>query len=97
MRINRSHGMLAIACALWCTSARGEPPRDQRGETIFRERCASCHGPRGAKELDKGVPLSTRRLSRKQVGEMVASRLEAAPASDQEAVTNYIMKLLPKD
>ena len=92
-----------IALAAFAATAVGaEPAKADKGEAIFKEKCAACHPDGGnimnPKETLKGLKDTKKIVAkiRKGGGGMSAYDAKAISDADAKAVADYIVKTFKK-
>ena len=93
--------LMALA-AFTATAFAAEPAKGDKGEAVFKEKCAACHPDGGniinPKETLKGIkdPKKITSKIRKGGGGMTAFDAKAVSDADAKAVADYIIKTFKK-
>ena len=66
------------------------------GKELFTKRCGSCHGESGDKPLEKGPPLSERKLTDDVIEKNVEGRFQNGTDKEKRAVALYIKSFLKR-
>jgi mono/diheme cytochrome c family protein len=84
------HGVVLAGLIILCASPS---PAQSAGETLFKTKCAACHGPDGKGEVPMGKKLGARNLSSTEVQGQADAQLIDVVTKGKNKMPAYAGKL----